>query len=482
MMQDVVLDEDDAASGAGPADLRVAAVTVARWGRTHTAASSVVLAALVAVVLVVLVGLPRWSLARERALLTAPARVAGAVHPLPEPPVVGWSVRGPWSPRAALAGDTVVIYDGDPARTTVTGVDLVTGAERWATTLPEAAGGSRRRCLPVNGAPEAVPAVVCLHEVERPDASRTPEPGLLVVLDARDGSELDRREVAGALPGAQVVGQDLLVPVLVDDGVDLVRQDARTGAERWRIEVLGTLANGVPQRVDLTVREGVLLVLAAGVAMVLEAGTGAQVRAVEPGNRPRDSVGLLRDGSVLVGAYGSGDAALMIRTTVYGPDGGVQFTTRGTLSEPLVTDAPAEHLFAWSTLSGSPFGGRVRAVSRVTGEELWRSPGPSAGVLLELDGVAVLHGAGFAVGVDARDGNQLWRRHVTLTSSERPLTDGTRLLIARVEPGEGAVLEALRLADGSTAWEVPLPAGVTRVDQLGPHLVGIGPTLVVALR
>lgn len=481
-MQDVVLDEDDAAPVAPEPDLRITGAALVGWGRGHAVPALVACAAVVALALTVLVGVPRWSLAHERRVLTAPAPLAGALRSLPGPPAVGWTAAGPWAPQAVLAGDTVVVYATGEEDRTVRGLDLVTGALRWRATLPVAPLGSPRRCLPVDPTPGVAAAVVCLTEPERSAVRPEPAAGPLVVLDALDGRVLDERVVTGLVAGAVVVGQDLVLPRTDDEGVVVERTDARTGTPVWRAQVLAAPVASPPQRIVLREGSGALLVAAGGSSHVLDAATGAAVRSVDRGNRPRDHVGLLRDGSVLVGAYGTGDSALMIRTTVHEPGGRERFTTPGTVSEPRVSDRPGERLYAWSTLPGSPFGGRVRAVSRVTGRELWRSPGPSAGVLLELDGVAVLHGAGFAVGVDVRDGDALWRRHVSLAPAEQLLTDGERVLLTRTEPGNGSVLEALRVADGSTAWEVPLPRGVTRVDQLGTHLVGIGPRLVVSLR
>lgn len=481
-MQDVVLDEDDALTTAPAPDLRATGAALVGWSRGHVLRACAATTALVALALTVLVGLPRWSLAHERRVLTAPVELAGAIRPLGGPPAVAWSTRGPWSPRTVLAGDTVVVYAADVDDVAAEGLDLVTGAVRWRARLPGGPLGTLRRCLAVAPAPGEPAAVVCLTEPERSAVGTEPVAGPVVVLDALDGRVVARRDARGTVAGAVVVGRDLVLPLADESGVVVERSDARTGAPVWRTQVLDPPVTVPPQRVVLRAADGALLVATGGTSLVLEEATGRVVDVVDRGNRPRDHVGLLRDGSVLVGAYGTAGSALMIRTTVYDPGGRERFTTRGTLSEPRVSDRPEERLYAWSSLPGSPFGGRVRAVSRLDGRELWQSPGPSAGVLLELDGVAVLHGAGFEVGVDARRGEQLWRRQVTLTSSDQPFTDGTHVIVARVEPGRGTVLEALGVRDGRTAWEVRLPPGVTRVEQLGTHLVGIGPQLVVALR
>ncbi|MGW6129820.1 outer membrane protein assembly factor BamB family protein [Cellulomonas sp. NPDC055163] len=481
-MQDVVLDEDDVLALAPTPDLRATGVALVGWSRGHVVRAGAATIALVALALSVLVGLPRWSLAHERRVLTAPVELPGAIRPLGGPPAVAWTTRGPWSPRTVLAGDTVVVYAADVEDGTAEGLDLVTGAVRWRTTLPGGPLGTLRRCLAVDPGPGEAAAVVCLTEPERSAVRTEPVAGPVVVLDALDGRVVARRDARGTVAGAVTLGRDLVLPLADESGVAVERSDARTGTPVWRAQVLDPPVTVPPQRVALRLGDGALLVATGGTSLVLEQATGRAVQVVDRGNRPRDHVGLLRDGSVLVGAYGTAGSALMIRTTVYDPGGRERFTTRGTVSEPRVSDRPEERLYAWSSLPGSPFGGRVRAVSRLTGLELWQSPGPSAGVLLELDGVAVLHGAGFEVGVDAQDGEQLWRRQVTLTSSEQPFTDGEHVVVARVEPGRGTVLEALSVRDGRTAWEVLLPPGVTRVEQIGTHLVGIGPRLVVALR
>ena len=102
-------------------------------------------------------------------------------------------------------------------------------------------------------------------------------------------------------------------------------------------------------------------------------------------------------------------------------------------------------------------------------------------VAVDADGRVVLRGGGALVGLDTRTGEQRWARDLGSTSGAT-FTDGRRLAVLH-DTGDGSpTLVAVRLADGSVAWEAPLPAGTSRFVRLGTQLYAVGDDAVVALR
>lgn len=486
-MRDVVLDEapDLPARGGAPGFPEVGRA-LARWGVSHPVLAVLAATSTVALGLAAVVVPPWWSVEVERRAVAAPAAAPGFVHDQPEVPVAVWSAAVTWDARVLLAGDTVVAWSPRPDAPDVTGIDVVTGAVRWRAQLPAAVAGTLRRCLVSEETGDRAHrwGVVCLG-VGSGAVDTLGElirrSGPVVVLDALDGTELARREVSGGVGDAVVVGGDVVLLVTDDHGLAVVRQEARGGAERWRT-TLQAEAPADLSRLSVDERGGVVLVRGVGLATALATEDGhVLVDLVDP-TPLLDHLALLSDGSIAVGAYGSGEQALQLGTTVYVSDGRPRYTVAGTVSEPAITDDTVRRVYAWTTLAGSSSGGRVRALDRGTGAELWDLLGPASGAVVDATGIVVLHGTGNVTAIDARTGAELWHRPVSVGTSDRVMTDGRLLLLAHVEPAIGTVLAALRLGDGSTVWETTMPAGVTRVDQLGPNIVGVGPGLVVGLR
>jgi len=483
-MQDVEVEDDTPVADPGvglPATLRAAV----RWGGRHAVGAAVLAVVLLTVGSATVLGVPRWSLAAERRALTLPVSAPGLVQPQPEAPGSRWSARVPWDARVVLAGETVVAWSARADDPVVTGVDLVTGAVRWRTRLPDDGRGTVRTCLPLV-LPGIGAAVACLGVVGGDGLGEQglPLPVLTtdVVLDADDGSVVARRSLVGAVGSVVATGTDVILVVAHRGRLDAARVDVRSGVERWRVPVLARPSPTDVERLVVVLRGGVALVAGAGSATALDAGSGRRVVADLAATGRLDTAGLLIDGSVVASAYGAPSRALSLTSTVYGPDGSVRLTLPGAVREPALSDGAAGQLYCWSEPTGGPFVGRVSAVDRRTGQVRWRSQAAAADVLVDVGGVAVFLGGGYVVGVDARTGVELWRRVVSINTSTDVLTDGSRLLVVRLEPWRGAVVRALDLRDGTTVWEVDLPTGVTRVEQLGTHLVGVGPGLVVLLR
>jgi outer membrane protein assembly factor BamB len=486
-MRDVVLDEapDLPLRGDAPG-LALVGRALTRWAVRHPVLALLAAVAIVALFVAAVVVPPWWSVEAERRAVAAPAAAPGFVHDQSAVPVAVWSAAVTWDARVLLAGDTVVAWSRQPDQPEVTGIDVVTGAVRWRTQLPVAVAGTLRRCLASDGTGEGAHrwGVVCLGvgsgAVDTP-GELIRRSGAVVVLDALDGTELARREVSGRVGDAAVVGGDVVLLVTDDHALAVVRQEARGGAERWRTTLQAEAPTDL-SRLSVDERGGVVLVRGVGLATALAAEDGrVLVDLVDP-TPLLDHLALLSDGSIAVGAYGAGERALHLGTTVYGRDGQPRYEVAGTVSEPAITDDTVSRVYAWTTLAGSPISGRLRALDRSTGADRWDALGPASGAVVDAVGIVVLHGTGNVTAVDARTGHELWRRPVSVGTSDHVMTDGRLLLLAHAEPAIGTVLAALRLGDGSTVWETTMPAGVTRVDQLGPTIVGVGPGLVVGLR
>jgi len=498
-MLDVVL-EDDVEPLARGTDFRTVVAVSARWCARHTVPAVLLASGLVAAVVGTAVLLPAWSVESARRALAVPAAGPGFILAQAAAPTAQWSAGVAWDAQVMLAGDTIVSWSPRPEQSQVVGLDLVTGVVRWRVDVGAGADGTVRRCLaseasglvdatagagPAGGAGSAAD-VVCLDVVAR-DASgdrrvsgaRT---GPLVLLDAGTGGVVARRDVDGAVGDALVSAGQVVLVVARGDELDLVRQDVLSGREVWRDVVQARPSQADLWRLTVAERAGVVLVSGVGLAREVDLASGRLLADDLSAPLRFHDAALLSDGSVVASAYGLGARSLSLTSTLYGPDGTPRFTVAGAVREPRVADGAAPQLYAWNEQADIPYGGRVRAVDRATGAARWASPGPSAGVLVDVGGVAVLWGAGYMIGVDARTGAQLWREPVSINTSADLMTDGSRLLTVRVEPGGGAVLQAVRLRDGSTDWEMSLPAGVTRVAQLGTHLVAVGPGIVAALR
>ena len=99
----------------------------------------------------------------------------------------------------------------------------------------------------------------------------------------------------------------------------------------------------------------------------------------------------------------------------------------------------------------------------------------------DVAGRVVVRGGDALVGLDARTGEQVWRRSFGPTTGPT-FTDGEHLVVEREAAGAVPMLTAISLDDGATVWDATLPADAPRPLRLGSHLYALGDARLVALR
>jgi outer membrane protein assembly factor BamB len=170
-------------------------------------------------------------------------------------PGVGQTIRPP-----VVSGDSVVWVNGNDQGSTVFGLDVATGAERWRATVPgpsrgngpvvgnglvyagstptafDLATGAQRWQVKLDGDPVGGFALATdgsLLYLGMAKADRAG--GSMVALDPLTGAERWRADLGSGLPSLlerpEVAEGVLIVPIF---GGDVVGLDAQTGNERWR--------------------------------------------------------------------------------------------------------------------------------------------------------------------------------------------------------------------------------------------------------
>ncbi|GIG19928.1 hypothetical protein Cch01nite_06520 [Cellulomonas chitinilytica] len=487
-MQSVVVDEVEAD---GTADLRPAP---ARWQdegrrlggwavrRPFLAAAAV--AALVGLVVAFGLAAPAIVTAQERRHVLAATAFPGAVHVLDAGPAVRWSASYDESVPPLLVGDTIVVVDGpDLQHRALVGLDVVTGARRWSVPLGAEPSPTQVRCQELAG------HLVCLAGEGPPPDQRAlapgerppePAPAVLLVVDARTGDVLASHRVEGRVVAAAMTGGDVVVATYWWGAFAVRRIDPLTAQVRW--ERLDGAAVTVPAVGDVTLRAGGGLVVAtvSGATLVLRAATGERVR---PAQRTAgtDETRMLADGTLVRTRYRLEAVGVDVMSDLSTGEGEPWLTARGVPVEPEVDDDASGLVFTSGALAGGPLVGRVSAYRPGRSEPVWRAFAPAREIAAVVGDRVVLRVAGALVGVDSRNGVQMWRRTFGLGLG-RAFTDGRHLVLERTTPEEGATLMALDLETGRVDWTSPLPDGTSRVIQLGGHLYAAGDGDLVALR
>lgn len=487
-MQSVVVDEVEAD---GAADVRPAP---ARWQDEGRRLGGWALRRplLAAATLTVLVGLlvafglvtPAMVTAQERRHVLAAASFPGAVQELDAGPAVRWSVPLDETVPPLLVGDTVVVVDGpDLQHRTLVGVDVVTGLRRWTVPLAADPSPTQVRCHELGG------RLVCLAGEGPPPDQRDLEPGelppaaapaVLLVVDARTGDVLASHHVEGRVVATTTAGDDVVVATYWWGAFAVRRIDPMTAQVRW--ERRDGAAITVPAVGDVTLRAGGGLVVAtvSGSTLVLRGATGERVR---PPQRTAgtDETRMLEDGTLVRTRYRLEAIGVDVMSELSTGEGRPWLTARGVPVEPEVDDHLSGLVFTSGALAGGPLVGRVSAYRPGREEPVWRAFAPAREIAAVVGDRVVLRVAGALVGVDSRNGVQMWRRTFGLGLG-RAFTDGVHLLLERTTPEEGATIVALDLDTGRVDWTSPMPEGSSRVVQLGGHLYAMGDGRLVALR
>lgn len=493
VMQRVGLDEDGAGVEdgvrSGPQRLRAGAVRLGAWAARRPARAVVAGVCAVTVAGAVAVGVPSWVSAHERDAVLRAAAFGGAVRPLETAPRERWSATVDGSVAPVLAGDVVVVAQGSTTGRRIVGLDVVAGHERWSVPLDDALVPDTVLCRPVDA------ELVCVVGAEPPsdsrrfvpdDPARPDAPGaevgtsLLLRIDPTDGDVLSRSDVAGWVVATAQAGSDVVVATYAWGMLSVRRLDPTTGATRWATQRWSTFQSAGSSRVRLVAAGDLVTATGNEVTLVLDARTGDRLPRPE-GATAADQVRLLEDGTLVRTRFRVREAGVDAVSELSRGGREVSFTVRGSLVQPGVSDGTSGLVFAASGLTGGPLGGRVRAYVPGSAEAVWRALVPAPEVAADVAGRVVVRGGGALVGLDARTGDQVWRRSFGPTIG-RTFTDGERLVVERESPNGLPALTALALDDGATVWDTSLPADAPRPLRLGAHLYAVGDARLVALR
>ena len=319
---------------------------------------------------------------------------------------------------------------------------------------------------------------------DRPDAPGA-EGGASVLLriDPADGQVQSRSDVPGWVVATAASGSDLVVATYAWGMLAVRRLDPSTGATRWETQRWSTFQSAGSSRVDLVAAGELVMATGNEVTLLLDARTGERLPRPR-GSSVSDQVRLLDDGTLVRTRFRVRETGVDAVSELAVGRRDPWFTVRGSLVEPGVSDGTSGLVFAASGLTGGPLGGRVRAYAPGSSEAVWRALIPAPEVAADVAGRVVVRGAGALVGLDARTGEQVWRRSFG-PAMGRTFTDGERIVVERGRiggVGEVPTLTALSLDDGETVWDAPLPADAPRPLRLGQHLYALGDARLVALR
>ncbi|MDQ0373474.1 outer membrane protein assembly factor BamB family protein [Cellulomonas humilata] len=488
VMQRVGLDEDDAAVEdgvrSGPQRLRAGVARLGSWAARRPARAVVASVCALAVLGTVSVGVPSWVSRHERDAVLGAAAFPGAVRVLEQAPRVRWSADVDGTVAPVLAGDVIVAAtQASPTGRRIVGLDVVAGHERWSVPLDDALVPERVQCRPLDA------QLVCVVGPDAPSDTRRFDPdasaaqvgaSALLRIDPADGRVLSRSDVPGWVVATEQVGSDLVVATYSWGMLAVRRLDPATGAVRWQTQRWSTFRSAGSSRVSLVAAGD--LVIAAGneVTLLLDALTGERLPR-PAGAAPSDQVRLLDDGTLVRTRFRVREAGVDAVSELSFGRQDPWSTVRGSLVEPGVSDGTSGLVFTASGLTGGPLGGRVRAYAPGSTEAVWRALAPAPEVAADVAGRVVLRGGGALVGLDARSGEEVWRRSFGPTIG-RSFTDGEHLLVEREGYGGLPMLTALSLDDGATDWDAPLPADAPRPLRIGQHLYALGDGRLVALR
>ncbi len=490
-MQRVGLDEDEEPVGPGPSGpqrLRQRSARVGAWAVRRPVQAALAAATALALAATVVVGVPRWSAGYERAAVLGAVAFPGAVRVLDEPPRARWSAAVDGAVAPVLVGDVVVVAAGSAdVDRRLLGLDVVTGATRWSVPLGAALdpqtvlcrGLDERLVCVVGPPPPSDRRRFVPDETDR--AGQGTGASTLLALDPRTGVVLAHHRIEGWTVATAAAGSDLVVATYAWGMVTVRRLDPTTAAVRWETQRWTTFQSAGNSQVRLVAAGGLVTAVGNEVSIVLDARTGERLPR-RPGASVADETRLLDDGTLVRVRYRSRGPDAGAVSELSTGSGGPWVSVRGALVVPGASDGTSGLVFTASGLTGGPLAGRVRAFVLGDGEPAWRALTPAPEVAVDAADRVVLRGSGALVGLDAASGEQLWRVDLAATSIGRTFTDGEHVLVEHRRADGATALLAVALADGSAAWQVPLPADAPRVQRLGTHLYALGDHLLVALR
>lgn len=436
----------------------------------------------VAVTVAVLLGLAVVVTDRREAHRLAALRdVPGMLAPLDRPVAELWRFEGQLSEMRGIGGLVVGPTSEDDGGSEIVALDPLTGRAVWRVeALPPGEQGRQIFCPDSSypGVPDGRrddPVLACLvaHTTltqKLPDGSLIQGPGdvRLLALDTATGDVLQDRAVG---PGATVtaIGHDLLITdvVLGADGVDhvqVVRIDARDGAQRWSFTTPGGVeaADEGWGRVGWTSASADRLVVqvASGTTWILSAD--GELLGSWAGDSPaaeREPVYPFPGRDLLIGSTPDGE-----RTVLLDPETGRSVAVKGYPATPTPDDGSLADLVltqVWSDGTDAS-GPTLTAFDLATGDELWSGSIVDFGGLAVLDGRVLVRGEDAVSSLDGRTGGTQWSTPIERPGWSQLVTDGRLVLLALPDAVGGPVVAAYAVVDGRKLWEVD----VGRVDTL----------------
>lgn len=479
----VRLDLDEVDSGDA---LAVAGNGRTPGGRLLRGWRGVVVAAAVLLVLVAVGGVlalrdARESEARRQAIERAGLPFVDLAAPLTE----AWRLEDSW--LAATTAEVLVVGSGSPSATVWRGVDPVTGRIRWE--LPGADGWCRawdpREAGAGASATAGEPTLLAVVDVRFDGALPTGTAGTDVrVLDLATGEEVATLLFPGDVVSIEPVGESVVAVAVGTDGALSVTRTDLAGHTVWTVRTpYSTVGQAAVPALDVAVARGVVSLLTFdGVPVAaLDVETGAALES-DDGGLPSPATRLtLADGGqaeTLVttqrlsdGRYYLGEPTVAVR----GPDGAVRFRVDGRLLVPAFSDdvAPDRLLVA----RAGDGGWELSAIGADAGEVVWSAREPVLALRLQVRGIVVHESAGVVAALDAASGRRLWQHGALVGLPGRPVTDGSRVLVAGTGDG-GRTLDALDLRTGAPAWSIPAPPVVSLDAVPGGVVVGTGDAVI----
>lgn len=486
-----VPDGSDSPDGTGAPD--VPAAQTGSLGRPHRVRRWWLVGGVAAVALS-LVGI-QWVVdAREDAAVARLSAVRGVIPELgetlrvvrafPQEEIAGF-FSGVLTPSGAT-GRLVVAEDGSQA---FTAIDDRTGETTWSTPLvgPDAERAAARTssyggvCQGDVARHEQAAYVVCLatdgfvaqtqdEEGQFAEHRVAATSTRVVVLDTERGEVLAEWPVQEAASVA-LLGELVVVGNRLDQRIEVVAYDLRSGEERWRHEESREARSG--EHPGESADPVYWRFFTAGDVVVYENGDRFRLLSTT-GDVVRDDLDV--DGNRGFSTDpATGDlvrfdvGAAVPTTTLIAPDGdpAADRTLTGGLVEVTVDDGSVPglvltadtRLFAWDRASGQP---RWEADAELGG-----------GVLVVRDRVYLTTGSAL-VALDGRTGETVWEQPLSMTSVTRLSTDGRGLvLMAGATGGAGSGAAIVHdFATGQVVRRVPFPEPITDVDVFDGVLLG----------
>ncbi|WP_426592495.1 PQQ-binding-like beta-propeller repeat protein [Cellulomonas sp. McL0617] len=483
-MQLVGLDEDatDAPPPvrSAPEHLHDVATGARSWASRRPAVASVVTVAVLALVAGVALAGPRWLTERERAAVLGPAAFVGAVATLRTIPEATWTADVNGTTAPVLVGDVLVASAGSVRHRDrrIVGLDAISGALRWTVPLGTDPQPDAIDCHPTG---EVVSCLAGPAPTPDPrDLAQVPdgEVGVatLWAIDPVHGVVRSTHPVPGWIQSSAAAGSDLVVAAYAHGRLSVSRIEPVSGRQVWQTQRFATAGTTINGRIRLVVARALVMATDNDSTLLLDAATGErQTHATD--TLGIDQTRLAANGTVVRTQFRLRGPVIVASSSLSDGMGEPWLTAEGSVLSVDVSDGSSGLTF---TSDGFGLDG-VRAYRPGADQQVWQTPTQATRVSVDASDRVVVRNGGTVAGLAAEDGGVVWVRDLGAVSGPT-VSDGRRVAVLSGGIDERPVLVALDLADGTLEWRLPLPAGTSRLVQLGTQLYAIGDERLVALR